>query len=260
MAVPIAVIDAFTDEAFRGNPAAVCLLDAPAPEGWMQQVAAEMNLSETAFLVPRGDVSHDLRWFTPAAEVALCGHATLAAAHHLGGAGTFHTLSGVLTCTPVGDGWIEMDFPALPAVAVATDGALSRALGTTEVYGVHRSQFDLLVELGSAGDVRGLRPDVRALGALDARAVIVTAPGDRPGLDCVSRVFAPNVGVDEDPVTGSAHCALAPFWASRLGRTSLVGEQASARGGTVRMTLAGDRVRLGGRAVTVWEGRLLAAP
>lgn len=226
----------------------------------MQQVAAEMNLSETAFLVPRTDAGHDLRWFTPAAEVALCGHATLAAAHHLGGEGTFHTLSGVLTCTPAGDGWIEMDFPALSSVAIATDDALGRALGTTELYGVHRSQFDLLVELGSAGDVRGLRPDVRALGALDARAVIVTAPGDRSGLDCVSRVFAPNVGVDEDPVTGSAHCALAPYWASRLGRTSLVGEQASARGGTVRMTLAGDRVRLGGRAVTVWEGRLLAAP
>jgi predicted PhzF superfamily epimerase YddE/YHI9 len=260
VSIPIAVVDAFTGECFRGNPAAVCLLEAEAPEGWMQQVAAEMNLSETAFLVPRGDGSHDLRWFTPAAEVALCGHATLASAHRLGGRGTFHTKSGVLTCTKAPDGWIEMDFPALSPAPMAADDTLARALGTTEIYGVSRSRFDLLVELGSASDVRSLRPDLRAIAALEARGVIVTGPGDHVGIDCVSRFFAPNVGVDEDPVTGSAHCALAPLWAKRLGRATLVGEQASPRGGVVRMRLEGDRVVLGGQAVTVWEGALLATP
>jgi predicted PhzF superfamily epimerase YddE/YHI9 len=260
VATPIAVIDAFTAEAFRGNPAAVCLLDAEASADWMQRVAAEMNLAETAFLVPRGGGEHDLRWFSPEAEVALCGHATLASAHHLGGSGIFHTMSGVLTCTQAADGWIEMDFPALAPAPVPYDDQLGRALGTTEIYSVGRSRFDLVVELGTAEQVRLLQPDQRALAGLDVRAVVVTAPGDREGIDCVSRVFAPSIGLGEDPVTGSAHCALAPFWAERLGRTTLVGEQASARGGIVRMRLAGDRVLLGGRAVTVWAGTLLAEP
>ena len=255
--IPICVVDAFTDAAFGGNPAAVCRLDRPADAVWMQHVATEMNLSETAFLVERTDGALDLRWFTPATEVALCGHATLASAHVLGGDATFHTLSGVLTCRKESDGWIEMDFPALPAAPTTYDDALTRALGTTEVYTVGRSRFDLVVELGTAAEVRSLQPDMRALAALDARGITVTAPGDREGIDCVSRFFAPAVGVDEDPVTGSAHCVLAPFWAERLGRPELVGEQASARGGIVRMRLDGDRVALGGQAVTVWQGNLL---
>jgi predicted PhzF superfamily epimerase YddE/YHI9 len=257
MPVPVAVVDAFTDTPFRGNPAAVCLLERAADDRWMQQVATEMNLSETAFVVPRSDGDHDLRWFTPAVEVALCGHATLASAHVLGGAARFHTASGVLTCTTTADGWIELDFPALPPSPRSYDDALARALGTSEIYTVGQSRFDLLVEVGSAAEVRGLRPDVRALGALEARGIIVTAPSDRDGIDFVSRFFAPAAGVDEDPVTGSAHCVLAPFWGERLGRAELVGEQASARGGIVRMRLDGDRVALGGQAVTIWEGTLL---
>jgi predicted PhzF superfamily epimerase YddE/YHI9 len=254
---PICVVDAFTDVVFGGNPAAVCRLARAADAGWMQRVATEMNLSETAFLVERDDASFDLRWFTPATEVDLCGHATLASAHVLGGSATFHTRSGVLRCRKAADDWIEMDFPALPPTPAASDDSLARALGTTEIYTVGASRFDLLVEVGSAGDVRALQPDFRALAALEARGIIVTAPGDREGIDCVSRFFAPSAGIDEDPVTGSAHCVLAPFWSARLGRTELVGEQASPRGGIVRMQLDGDRVALGGRAVTVWEGHLL---
>jgi predicted PhzF superfamily epimerase YddE/YHI9 len=260
MTTPICVVDAFTDRPFGGNPAAICRLARPTTAAWMQALAAEMNLSETAFLLERGDGAFDLRWFTPAVEVDLCGHATLASAHVLGGAGTFHTRSGVLTCTPAGDGWIEMDFPALPASPVPYDDSLGRALGVTEMYTVARSRFDLLVELGSAAEVRALAPDHRAVAGLGHRGVIVTAPGDVEGIDCVSRFFAPGSGVEEDPVTGSAHCVLAPFWSERLGRTELVGEQASARGGIVRMRLDGDRVALGGRAVTVWEGQLAVDP
>jgi predicted PhzF superfamily epimerase YddE/YHI9 len=257
---PICVVDAFTATAFTGNPAAVCRLDAFPPDGWMQALATEMNLSETAFVVPRADGDHDLRWFTPTVEVDLCGHATLASAHVLGGGARFHTRSGVLTCTAAGDGWIEMDFPALPSTPVAHDAALTRAIGTADVYTVATSRFDLLVELGTADQVRSLRPDLAALRALGARGYIVTAPGDREGIDCVSRFFAPAAGVDEDPVTGSAHCVLGPFWAERLGRATLVGEQASRRGGIVRMRVDGARVHLGGRAVTVWEGSLTTDP
>jgi predicted PhzF superfamily epimerase YddE/YHI9 len=260
MSVPISVVDAFTDTAFRGNPAAVCQLAAPAPDEWMQSVAAEMNLAETAFLVSRGSGEWDLRWFTPTVEVDLCGHATLASTHVLGQAARFHTRSGVLSCAPAAGGWIEMDFPALPAKAAAADAGLLRALGTPDVYTVATSRFDILVELASADAVRALDPDLGALRALGARGVIVTAPGDTEGVDMVSRFFAPGAGIDEDPVTGSAHCVLAPFWAARTGRTALVGYQASPRGGTVRMRLDGDRVILGGRAVTVWDGTLHASP
>ena len=260
MSVPISVVDAFTDTAFRGNPAAVCQLEAAAPDRWMQSVAAEMNLAETAFLVSRGRGEWDLRWFTPTVEVDLCGHATLASTHILGQPARFHTRSGVLSCAPAAGGWIEMDFPALAPKAAAADAALLRALGTADVYAVATSRFDLLVELGSAEAVRSLDPDLGALRSLGSRGVIVTAPGDSEGIDMVSRFFAPGSGIDEDPVTGSAHCVLAPFWAARTGRTSLVGYQASRRGGTVRMRLEGDRVILGGRAVTVWDGTLHSAP
>ncbi len=258
MSVPISVVDAFTDTAFTGNPAAVCLLPEPAPEAWMQSVAAEMNLAETAFLVPGPPGQWDLRWFTPTVEVDLCGHATLASTHVLGQAACFHTRSGPLSCAPAADGWIEMDFPALEATVAAVDDGLLRAIGTTDVYTVAASRFDLLVELGSAEAVRALQPDLGALRTLGARGVIVTAPGDRDGIDMVSRFFAPGAGIDEDPVTGSAHCVLAPFWAARTGRTTLVGHQASARGGIVRMRLDGDRVILGGKATTVWSGELHA--
>ena len=246
MALSLTVVDAFTDRPFSGNPAAVAIVHAFPDEKRMQAVAAEMALSETAFCVGRPDGDHDLRWFTPAVEVDLCGHATLATAPVLGGAGRFHTRSGLLTCRRESE-TVWMDLPADPPVetppppALALDGV--RATATC--------REDLLVELADAGSVRALDPDLAAIAALGTRGVLVTAAGDRPGVDCVSRFFAPNAGIPEDPVTGSAHCALAVWWAARTGRTELVGEQVSRRGGTVRMVLDGDRVRLGGRAVTV---------
>jgi len=253
----LVVIDAFTDRPFSGNPAAVCRLGQPAPEAWMGDVAAEMNLSETAFVVDRPDGDYDLRWFTPTTEVALCGHATLATAHLLGG-GRFHTRSGVLTCVVGDDGTVEMDFPADPPVACPPPDGLFAALGTDGETLTGTS--DLMVVCAEADTVRYLKPDLTGLAAVDARAVIVTAAADLAGVDCVSRVFGPRVGIPEDPVTGSAHCTLAPWWSARTGRLQLVGAQLSARGGTVRMRLEGDRVVLGGRAVTVSEVRLLADP
>jgi len=218
-----------------------------------------MNLSETAFVVPRPDGAHDLRWFTPLVEVDLCGHATLAAAHVLGGNGRFHTRSGALVCTPAAQGWIEMDFPADPPAPEPVPPSIAPALGVDDpvVRAFARARSDLLVELSGADAVRTVRPDQASVAALGSRCVIVTAAGDRPGVDCVSRVFAPNAGIPEDPVTGSAHCALAEYWGDRLGRDRLVGEQASARGGVVRMGRNGDRVVLGGQAVTVSQVRLV---
>ena len=252
-------VDAFASEPFAGNPAAVCLLDRPRDDRWMQQVAAEMNLSETAFLLPEGGAWR-LRWFTPATEVDLCGHATLASAHVLfanrGGLGglSFLTRSGELRAARRGD-LIELDFPALPAAEEPPPPGLLDALGT-KARSTHRSRFDRLLELDSEDAVRALRPDFRALAKVDTRGVIVTARGKRH--DFVSRFFAPKVGVDEDPVTGSAHCVLAPFWAARLGKDEMTGFQASSRGGEVRVRLEGERVLLGGRAVTVLEGELKA--
>jgi predicted PhzF superfamily epimerase YddE/YHI9 len=245
MALELTVVDAFTAKAFSGNPAAVAVLDEFPPASRMQDVAREMNLSESAFVVPRQDGSHDLRWFTPTVEVELCGHATLAAAHVLGGAGRFQTRSGVLTCTRADSGWIEMDFPsAVPEPR--HDGALP--FETVTWFGGTASY--LLVELATAEAVRSHRPDFAAIEAL-GRPVIITAAGDRDGVDCVSRVFGPTLGVPEDPVTGSAHCVLAPYWAAKIERTTLVGEQASSRGGVVGMRLDGARVILSGEAVTV---------
>jgi PhzF family phenazine biosynthesis protein len=247
-------VDAFTGTAFQGNPAAVCLLETPVTDSWMQSVAAEMNLSETAFLL--GD---SLRWFTPAVEVTLCGHATLATAHVLYSTGTatgqleFKTASGTLTVNRLGDGMITMDFPAKEMTPAPVPGGLEKALGVTPVQ-VENSHLDLLVEVDSEETVRTLSPDIAALAALDARGVIVTARGT--DTDFVSRFFAPKVGVPEDPVTGSAHCALSPYWSARLGRASLVGAQLSRRGGLVGVTLDGDRVHLAGRAVTVLSGTL----
>ena len=261
--LPLFQIDAFTDRAFSGNPAAVCLLDAPADAAWMQAVAAEMNLSETAFAHPAGD-GYGLRWFTPAVEVDLCGHATAATAHALWETGRlartatarFQTRSGLLTATSQ-EGWIELDFPSLPPLPAEPAAGLIAALGARPVW-VGRSRFDFLVEVAAEAELRALAPDFRALRAVDVRGTIVTARSADPRFDFVSRFFAPAAGVNEDPVTGSAHSALAPFWSAKLGKERMTGFQASARGGVVRVRMAGERVRIGGQAVTVLAGELIA--
>ena len=265
MGIEIVQVDAFTDTPFHGNPAAVCFLEETRDAVWMQNVAREMNLSETAFVRarPDGPGRFDLRWFTPAAEVELCGHATLASAHALWEGGRlaagvpaeFHTRSGVLAAVRRED-WIELDFPALPEQPVAPPAGLAAALGVEPKY-VGRSRFDFLVELDCEASLRALRPDFDALRKVQCRGVIVTSESDSPEYDFVSRYFAPSYGVDEDPVTGSAHCVLAPFWAHRLKRAALTGYQASRRGGVVLARLDGERVRLGGRAVTVLRGELV---
>jgi predicted PhzF superfamily epimerase YddE/YHI9 len=252
-------IDAFTGQAFRGNPAAVCLLDAERGERWMQDVAAEMNLSETAFLLPRDD-GYSLRWFTPAAEVALCGHATLASAHALYeeqglSSARFHTMSGLLTARRDGD-WIELDFPATIAEAAGPPANLLESLGASEPVFVGRSRYDYVIELRSEDAVRGADPDFARLRRIpNVRGIIITSRGNE--YDFVSRFFGPAVGVDEDPVTGSAHCALTPYWAAKLGKDSMTAYQASKRGGEVRVRLVGDRVKLIGQAVTVLRGELV---
>jgi predicted PhzF superfamily epimerase YddE/YHI9 len=254
MALELTVVDAFTDHPFSGNPAAVTVVDAFPDEDRMLAVAAEMNLSETAFVVRRPDGDHDLRWFSSSVEIDLCGHATLASAHVLGGSARFHTRSGLLACARGPSDRIEMDFPATPSAAAEVPATLG--IDGVRWYGTGR--FDVLIELADAGAVRNFEPDLAKLAALGTRAVVITAVGDRPGVDCVSRVFAPNAGIAEDPVTGSAHCTLAVHWCERLGRHQLVGYQASRRGGTVHMRREGDRVILGGEAVTVAEVRMLA--
>jgi len=253
--VLLTVIDAFTDHAFSGNPAAVAIVDHFPSDARMQLIAREMNLSETAFVVRSIAGQHELRWFTPTVEVDLCGHATLAAAHLLGGSATFHTRSGRLTCSGR-EGWIEMDFPAWVPVQEPLP-ALPGGIPPPVWTGI--AGEDWLVELAEARDVTELRPDLADVARLGRRALIVTARAHADiDADVVSRVFGPNAGISEDPVTGSAHCALAPYWAPRIGRDELEGYQASARGGTVRMRLDGDRVVLAGQAVSVSEVTLLA--
>ncbi|MFD8544281.1 PhzF family phenazine biosynthesis protein [Streptomyces sp. NPDC059649] len=258
------IVDAFTDRPFAGNPAGVCLLEKPAEVAWMQQVAAELNLSETAFVHRVAEDSYGLRWFTPTVEVDLCGHATLATAHvlHTTRAAArdatlrFETLSGVLTARRHGRGDITLDFPADPPAAEPVPAGLAKALGTDPVW-TGRARHDLLVELAEAAAVRDLSPDIVALAAFSGRAVIVTAAAPAGAdHDFVSRVFAPAAGIPEDPVTGAAHCVLAPFWSERLGRTELTGRQLSPRGGRVGVELRGDRVTLLGQAVTVFNGEL----
>jgi PhzF family phenazine biosynthesis protein len=261
MAIPLLQVDAFTDKPFGGNPAAVCLLESKRDERWMQNVAREMNLSETAFLSPHGD-GFDLRWFTPTTEVDLCGHATLASAHVLwetrrlagDSPARFQTKSGELTCHRRGF-WIEMDFPSTPPKDAAPPAGLLEALNV-QAHNTARSRFDWLVEVASEAEVRALAPDIGQLKKVEARGVIVTSRAAK-GFDFVSRFFAPAVGVDEDPVTGSAHCCLAPYWRQRLGKDEMVGWQASARGGEVRVKVVGERVLLSGLAVTVLRGELL---
>ncbi|MBI2491998.1 MAG: PhzF family phenazine biosynthesis protein [Candidatus Rokubacteria bacterium] len=261
MGLRIVQVDAFTDTPFHGNPAAVCVLPDERDAAWMRAVAAEMNLSETAFLVKRAD-GFGLRWFTPAVEVDLCGHATLASAHvlwedrHLAreAQARFHTKSGLLTADRIGE-WIELDFPVNRATPAAAPPGLAEALGAAPKY-VGRNQFDYLVEVDSEDTVRALAPDHTALAKLPVRGVIVTSRASTHGFDFVSRFFAPGSGIAEDPVTGSSHCALGPFWGARLGKTQMLAYQASARGGVVRVRLAGERVALGGQAVTVLRGEL----
>jgi PhzF family phenazine biosynthesis protein len=255
-------VDAFTDKPFSGNPAAVCWLERVADPRWMLSVAAEMNLSETAF-VRRLDDDLELRWFTPTVEVDLCGHATLATAHALFSAGLadrqrpirFHTRSGVLTCVQAGD-YIELDFPATPPTAADAPPLLLDGLGV-KPSDFATSRFYALVVVESEAEVRAIQPDFQKLSQAPTLGVIVTAPSDDPRFDFVSRFFAPALGVNEDPVCGSAHCCLTPYWAERLGKKELMAHQVSARGGVLRLRHNGDRVILGGQAVTVWQGELL---
>ncbi len=267
MRVRISQVDAFTSRAFAGNPAAVCVLPAVRSAEWMQQVAREMNLSETAFLQRRDD-GFALRWFTPTHEVDLCGHATLASAHVLWTEGhlpddepaVFHTKSGTLTAR-ARDGWIAMDFPAEPLTPAVAPTALLDALDVDPAF-VGRNRMDYGLLLDSEAAVRAVDPDFNQLATVDTRGAFVTAPAEEEAdYDFVSRFFAPRVGVPEDPVTGSAHCALGPFWAERLGRTDLMGRQASSRGGAVRIAMetpTSERVRLMGQAIAVLRGELTA--
>ena len=261
MSAELHVVDAFTGYPFRGNPAAVCILEGPADPGWMQEVAAELKHSETAFVHPAAN-GWNLRWFTPSQEVELCGHATLAAAFvlwktgrvHQGSQISFETLSGLLSARQDG-AWISLDFPAEPAQTVPPIPGLHEALGAAPVF-TGKNRFDLLVELPAAADVCDCEPDMAALAALPARGIIVTAISDLPDVDFVSRFFAPAVGIPEDPVTGSAHCCLGPYWGAKLGKTELAGFQCSARGGTVKISLEGDRVILAGHVFPVFSGTL----
>lgn len=256
-------VDAFAERPFSGNPAGVCILEQAAAERWMQDVAAEMNVAETAFVVPRSEGGYDLRWFTPTVEVALCGHATLASAHVLweervlpsNERARFHTKSGVLTAWRQGDS-IRMDFPNEAVAERAAPPALQAGVGAPLTF-AGKNRMDWLVEVADEAAVRAMRPDLARIAELDVRGVIVTARASSTGHDFVSRFFAPGAGVNEDPVTGSAHCALAPYWARKLGKTDLRGYQASARGGSVSCEVIGDRVVLGGRAVTVLKAKLL---
>ncbi len=271
---PLYQVDAFTDQPFRGNPAAVCLLDRPRPDEWMQAVAAEMNLSETAFLLPEAD-GYRLRWFTPQTEVRLCGHATLASAHvlyetdRLPGAALarFYTRSGLLSASRREDGWIELDFPAATVQPVEPPPGLLEAFGNLapRFVGKKPDSNSYLMEIDSAGAVAGLQVDFAALRACPVKSVIVTAQAvgwqsaGRSGAayDFVSRFFAPAIGIAEDPVTGSAHCSLATYWSQRLHQTRFTAYQASARGGALGVRLEGERVILSGQAVTVLTGQIV---
>lgn len=263
MKVKLYQVDAFiTDQPFSGNPAAVCILPKPRSEAWMQNVAVEMNLSETAFLV-QGEDGFSLRWFTPAVEVELCGHATLASAHILWETGLliadkegrFHTASGLLTAKKVAEE-IELNFPTTPPEPIKEPPGLVEALGVNAEY-VGASEYDYLVRVGSEAEVLGSKPDFVKLKELGVRGVMLTCKSESDEYDFISRFFAPGAGIDEDPVTGSAHCCLGPYWAEILGKDEMVAYQASTRGGVVRVRVGPERVYLGGRAVTVFRGELV---
>lgn len=263
MNLPFYQVDAFTDSPFSGNPAAIVLLSEQGEDGWLQQVAMEMNLPETAFLCKWGD-GYNLRWFTPEVEIDLCGHATLASAHILWEQhylapqeeAVFLTRSGRLSAAKHGH-WIELDFPAEREQQAVAPAGLLEALGVEAVY-TGKNRFDYLLEVESEEVVRNMRPDSHALKKISQRGAIVTAKSVDGKFDFVSRFFAPIVGIDEDPVTGSAHCCLGPYWQRKLGKNELLAYQASARGGVVKVRVAGERVYLGGQAVTVLRGALLA--
>jgi len=263
MGIPIYQVDAFANQPFEGNPAGVCLLSEETPAAWMQSVAAEINLSETAFVLRCPD-GFSLRWFTPLKEVRLCGHATLASAHILWESGAlqqgeparFFTRSGLLTADRRGD-WIELDFPAKHALPCDPPEELSLALGADFRFAGRNDQTYLL-EVENESILRALHPDFALLERLPVRCVIVTARASTPEFDFISRFFAPAIGILEDPVTGSAHCYLASFWSARLGLRELSAYQASPRGGVLRVRLAGERVKISGHAVTVFAGELLS--
>ena len=260
MAVPYYQVDSFTDELFAGNPAGVCILSAFLPDGILQKIAIENQHSNTAFVVPRADGDFDLRWFTPKIEDGLCGHATLASAYVLAlrkhgvWPVRFHTRSGVLTVAQNGDSF-EMDFPAMPGEACEVPVGLLPTLGLKSAH-VRKSR-DHLVVVDRAEQVRALSPDISALATLDIglAGAIVTAPGEGD-VDYVCRFFAPSVGIDEDPATGSIHCTLAPYWAARLGKQTLRARQLSSRGGCILATIAGDRVKIAGKARLYLQGTL----
>jgi PhzF family phenazine biosynthesis protein len=252
-------VDAFTDKPFKGNPAAVCILPEAFDEEWMQNVAMEMNLSETAFL-HQEENGFNLRWFTPTVEVDLCGHATLASAHVLWESGIlkpveaarFHTRSGLLTAKRK-EGWIELDFPAEPEEEAPAPSELVKAIGVSPKY-TGRNRFDYLLEVESEEIVKNITPDFKLLASVPARGIIITSVSGSNKYDFVSRFFAPAVGINEDPVTGSAHCCLGPYWKKRLNKDSFTAYQASSRGGIIRVTVKNDRVLLEGQAVTVFRG------
>ena len=253
-------VDAFTDVPFKGNPAAVCLLQSPADEEWMANLAREMNLSETAFLYPQ-DEGYNLRWFTPTVEVSLCGHATLASAHILYETGAinpgqetiFYTASGVLKANKRGEK-VELDFPATPPEEIPEPAGLTTALGVKGIY-IGKSRYDYLVRVATESEVRDAAPDFIELNKLGVRGVMLTSQGEGE-FDFISRFFAPGAGIDEDPVTGSAHCCLGPYWGAELGKEEMQAYQASARGGEIGIRLAGERVNLTGKAVTIFQAEL----
>lgn len=262
MTIPIFQVDSFTGEPFSGNPAAVCILEEPKDDRWMQLVGREMNLSETAFLVREGD-GFNLRWFTPTTEVDLCGHATLASAHILWEQGylneneeaRFYTKSGLLTAR-LNEGWIVLNFPSEPPSEAALPQFIIDGLNVYPKYtGMNR--LDYIVEVKSEEIVRNLKPDFNLLKQMDIRGVIVTSKSSNSEFDFISRFFAPGAGIDEDPVTGSAHCCLGPYWQGRFGKNEFTAYQASSRGGIVKVNVLGGRVDLYGKAVTVLKGELL---
>jgi len=259
MGPKIFTVDAFTDKPFSGNPAGVCILSEERDEPWMQSFAREMNLSETAFL-RKSDDGYSLRWFTPKVEVDLCGHATLASAHILFERGylkreeqaRFHTRSGLLTATSK-ENWIELDFPKQPVTASSPPAGLVESLGVSPKF-VGKNVLYLIVEVDSEEIVRGLKPDYGHLASVPVNGVAVTSIASTPGFDFVSRFFAPRFGIDEDPVTGSSHCGLGPFWEERLNKSELTAYQASARGGVIHVRVVSNRVFLGGKAITILQG------
>ena len=259
--IPLFQVDAFTKEKFKGNPAGVCITETALTDSQMQNIAMEMNLSETAFLVPEAD-GYRLRWFTPEAEVKLCGHATLASAHVLfeknylnkNQTANFYTLSGLLTAK-MNDGLIELDFPAKLEEPVADFPEIEFIIKRKPVY-IGKNEFDFLVEVENEEMVRQLEIDMQKLKSLPVRGLIVTARSDKAGIDFVSRFFAPAVGVYEDPVTGSAHCCLAPYWMKKIGKSEFNAYQASKRGGFLKLRVEGNRVKILGEAVTVFQTEL----